>query len=92
MTTRSSEPLQVLGVLVDPPFLCKHNILVTETVDEVVDGLWRTLSERIDEVLTSETPQPSHVQVLLGEIGAFPHFKFLTWYQSQIWISSSQTR
>ena len=69
MATSSSESLQVLGVLVDPAFLCKQKFSVSDTVDEVVQSLWRTTSEQVDEVLTSETPDPSIIQVLLGEIG-----------------------
>jgi hypothetical protein len=78
MTTHSSESLQVLGVLVDPEFLCQQKVLISDTVDEVVQSLWRAVNERVDEVFTSETPHPSIVQVLLGEIGPFTQFKVLT--------------
>lgn len=68
-TTPSTESLEVLGVLVDTTFLCKQNFSVSDPVDEVVQSLWRATSERVDDVLTSEKPEPSIVQVLFGEIG-----------------------
>lgn len=71
MTTSSSESLDVLGVLVDTAYLYQQKVLVSTTVDEVVQRLWRTVSERADEATTSETPHPSVVQVLLGEISTF---------------------
>ena len=69
MATTPSESLEVLGVLVDTTFLCKQNFSVSDPVDEVVQSLWRATSERVDDVLTSEKPEPSIVQVLFGEIG-----------------------
>jgi hypothetical protein len=87
MTTPSSGTVQVFGVLVDPAFLCHQNVSSTETVDEAVQSLWKTVNERVDEDSTSETPHPSVLQVVLGEIGPFTHFKVLTCfhgYQRQI--------
>jgi hypothetical protein len=84
MTTCSSEAVEVLGVLVDPVFLCKQYVSLSEPVDKVAQSLWRSVNERVDGNFTSETPRPSLVQVLIGEIGLFTHFNVLTRYQSQI--------
>jgi len=84
MTTPSSETLEVLGVLVDPAFLCRQHVSLSEPVDKVVQSLWRSVNERVDGDFTSETLHPSLVSVLIGEIGPFTHFNVLTCYQSQI--------
>ena len=78
MTTPLSKSPQVLGVLLDPQFLFERQCSDSDTVDEVIQHLWRTTSERVDDDDTSEKQVPSVVQVLLGEIGPFTHSKILT--------------
>jgi hypothetical protein len=80
MTTPSSA--EVFGVLVDPAFLCHQTVSSSETVDQAVQRLWRTVNEQVDEGPTSETPHPSVLQVVLGEIGPFTHFKVLTCFRA----------
>lgn len=101
MTTPSSSTVEVFGVLVDPAFLCHHTVSSSETVDTAVQSLWRTVNKRVDENPTyenptSETPpNPSVIQVVLGEIGPFTPFKVLTCFhgcQRQIQPSWSQPR
>lgn len=94
MTTPSSGTVKVFGVLIDPAFLCHQTVSSSETIDAVVDSLWKTVDERADENHTAETP-PSVVQIALGEIGPFTPFKVLTCFhgcQKQISPSWSQPR
>jgi hypothetical protein len=73
MTTPTT--VKVVGVLVDPNFLCQQTVSSSETVDTAVGSLWKTVSE-LDGNPTSEVPQL--VQVALGEIGPSTPFKILT--------------
>jgi hypothetical protein len=78
MTTPSSDTVKVLGVLVDPAFLCQQTIPSSATVHGTMQSLWTTFNERVHENPTSEISKPSIIQVLLREIGPFTPFKVLT--------------
>ena len=88
MTTPSSGTVQVLGVLVDPAQVVSlQGVSLKQTVHEAIQSLWGTFCERVGKDLTPETTFPSIIQVLIGEIGPFTHFKVLTCflgYQSHI--------
>jgi hypothetical protein len=77
MTTpsASSSAVKVFGVLVDQAFLCHQTFSSSETVHEVIQGLWRTVN---DKNPTPELPPPSIIQVALGMVGPFTFFKLLT--------------
>ena len=66
MTTPSPSTVEVLGVLVDPVILCHQTVPSSETIDAMVDSLWKTMKERVENS-TSEILKPSVIQVVLGE-------------------------
>jgi hypothetical protein len=71
--------VQVVGVLVDPAQLVSlQDVSPSQTVHEAVQSLWGIFCERVDKDLMPETTNPSIIQVLLGEIDPFTHFKVLT--------------
>jgi len=73
--TTSSGTVQVLGVLVDPAQLFLEGISPGQTVHKAVQSIWETFCEQVGKDITPETTFPSTVQVLLGEINPFTHFK-----------------
>lgn len=79
MTTpsASSSTVKVFGVLVDQAFLCHQTFSSSETVDEVIQGLWRTFNDS-DKNSTPKLPRPSVIQAALGMFGPFTPFKLLT--------------
>ena len=77
MTTPSASSctVEVVGVLVDQAFLCHQTFSSSKTVNEVIQGIWRTVN---DKNPTLELPSPSVIQVALGMVGPFTPFKLLT--------------
>ena len=66
MTTPSPSTVEVLGVLVDPVFLCHQTVPSSKTIDATVNSLWRIMKEQVENS-TSEILKPSVIQVVLGE-------------------------
>ena len=73
MTTTGN--VAVFGILTNPALSHRQLVPSTQTVQEAVDSLWKSIGERVDEEFTLETTKPLATVVLSGAIDPFTHVK-----------------
>jgi hypothetical protein len=73
MTTTGN--VAVFGILTNPTLSHRQVVPSSQTVQEAVDSLWKSIGEQVDKDFTLETTKPSATVVLSGAIDPFTHVK-----------------